>query len=64
MKEREHHHCRIKNVDVALSPEYINSGMYKMLDAVWVKGCCGADKRVDPAIDLSLMRASSDSQRQ
>ena len=25
--------------------------------------CCGADKRVDPAIDLSLMRASSDSQR-
>ena len=26
--------------------------------------CCGADKHVDPANDLSLMRANSDSQRQ
>ena len=26
--------------------------------------CCGADKRVDPANDLSLMRGSSDNQRQ
>ena len=26
--------------------------------------CCGADKHVDPANDLSLMRASSDNQRQ
>ncbi len=26
--------------------------------------CCGADKHVDPANVLSLMRASNDSQRQ
>ena len=26
--------------------------------------CCGADKHVDPTNDLSLMRASNDSQRQ
>ena len=26
--------------------------------------CCGADKHVDPANDLSLMRASKDSQKQ
>ena len=34
------------------------------LQAIAMKGCCGANKHVDPANDLSLMRASNDSQRQ